>query len=512
MALALRTRHLALQTLRTAGIVLAAIAFIGSVTGAVWLAAHWDLTVTAATLTQARDNPPALRQFLARMPKGGDLHTHLSGAVYAERYIDWAAADGLCWREREQTVGKDHCDAANGDKPVSETARNQSAYDRMVDAFSMRNFVPSPQVPTAHDQFFATFSRFGAVTAKHFTDMVIDQLVYYQDQSAQYAEFMISFSGSAERASFIAAIKEKPTPEDKLAALDAAGLADFVQTKKTGLAQAIADIENRLACDAARTRPGCKVSFRFIAQVSRNTSLDDVFVQTAIAAALARIDPLVVGFNFVQPEDAAIALKDYNAHMHMIAFLAAAPAGAGPVNVALHAGELWLGLVPPGDLTFHITEAVEIAGARRIGHGVSLAFERDADRLLKTMRERGVAVEINLTSNDLVLGVRGKDHPLPAYRAAGVPVVLSTDDAGVERVDLTHEYVRAARDYRLSYKALKKLARASLLHSFLPDADKRRELERFDAAAKDFERSAAGQLSILDGLLLVAGTAVRRPE
>jgi len=33
----------------------------------------------------------ALRAFLRRMPKGGDLHTHLAGAVYAERFIAWAA-------------------------------------------------------------------------------------------------------------------------------------------------------------------------------------------------------------------------------------------------------------------------------------------------------------------------------------------------------------------------------------------------------------------------------------
>src|SRR4029077_10831801 len=56
---------------------------------------------------------------------------------------------------------------------------------------------------------------------------------------------------------------------------------------------------------------------------------------------------------------------------------------------------------------------------------------------------------------DVILGVRGKDHPLPAYLAAGVPVVLSTDDAGVARIDLTNEYFRAARDYGLSYRQLK---------------------------------------------------------
>ncbi len=121
--------------------------------------------------------------------------------------------------------------------------------------------------------------------------------------------------------------------------------------------------------------------------------------------------------------------------------------------------------------TFHIGEAVKIAGAKRIGHGVDLAFERDLDDLFKTMRERQVAVEINLTSNDQILGVHGPHHPFPAYRAAGVPVVLSTDDAAVERIDLTNEYDRAARYYGLDYPALKRIARASLTYSFLDETE-----------------------------------------
>jgi hypothetical protein len=38
-----------------------------------------------------RQDPPALRAFLRAFPKGADLHSHLSGAIYAENYIQWAA-------------------------------------------------------------------------------------------------------------------------------------------------------------------------------------------------------------------------------------------------------------------------------------------------------------------------------------------------------------------------------------------------------------------------------------
>jgi adenosine deaminase len=86
------------------------------------------------------------------------------------------------------------------------------------------------------------------------------------------------------------------------------------------------------------------------------------------------------------------------------------------------------------------------------------------------MAERHVMVEVNLTSNDVILNVKGADHPFMLYRKAGVPVALSTDDEGVSRIDLTHEYVRATDTYPLSYRDLKLMVRTSIEHSFLPGA------------------------------------------
>ena len=88
--------------------------------------------------------------------------------------------------------------------------------------------------------------------------------------------------------------------------------------------------------------------------------------------------------------------------------------------------------------------------------------------LLREMAQRKVLVEICLTSNDVILGVTGDAHPLPIYLKYGVPVALATDDEGVSRSDLTHEYLRAAQTYDfLGYKDLKRMARMSLEHSFL---------------------------------------------
>jgi adenosine deaminase/adenosine deaminase CECR1 len=151
----------------------------------------------------------------------------------------------------------------------------------------------------------------------------------------------------------------------------------------------------------------------------------------------------------------------------MLGFLAA---HYPDVSIALHAGELTLGLVPPEHLRSHIRQAVQIARAKRIGHGVALSYEDDALSLLADMRQRGVLVEICLTSNDVILGVKDAMHPLPDYWQAGVPVTLATDDEGVSRIDLSHEYWRAATTYGLGYRNLKSLARNSLTYSFLAGA------------------------------------------
>jgi adenosine deaminase len=138
------------------------------------------------------------------------------------------------------------------------------------------------------------------------------------------------------------------------------------------------------------------------------------------------------------------------------------------VHITLHAGELAPGLVPYEGLCCHIRLAVEQAHAERIGHGVDVMYEDRPDDLLREMAAKHVMVEINLTSNDVILGVAGKDHPLPIYRKFGVPVALSTDDEGVSRINLTHEYVRAVETYGLRYADLKKMVRESIEHAFLP--------------------------------------------
>jgi len=138
------------------------------------------------------------------------------------------------------------------------------------------------------------------------------------------------------------------------------------------------------------------------------------------------------------------------------------------VKVALQAGELSLGQVSPEDLRFHIREAAVTGGARRIGHGVDIAYEDRSSELLRTLAEQHIAVEVALTSSRLILGVAGKQHPLDVYRQFNVPIVIATDNEGVSRTDLTNELVTAVMSYGLTFNDLISFQRNSLEYSFLP--------------------------------------------
>jgi adenosine deaminase/adenosine deaminase CECR1 len=82
-------------------------------------------------------------------------------------------------------------------------------------------------------------------------------------------------------------------------------------------------------------------------------------------------------------------------------------------------------------------------------------------------------------------------HPVLLYTRHGVPFVLSTDDAGVSRNNLSHEYMLYAARYQPDYDALKRLSYDSLRYSFLPEDVKRDEVARLDARFAEFEARIA---------------------
>ncbi|WP_373294918.1 adenosine deaminase family protein [Streptomyces fuscichromogenes] len=418
---------------------------------------------TDAYLASVRDQAPdsrSLRRFFLALPKGGDLHNHLFGAVRTEYLIALAGQEGLCIDTVTLTAVVAPC--GPGTRPAADARGDRDFREAILRAWSMYGFPPNR---SGHDHFFATFDKFGLVPALHPGKVLAEVADSVAAQHQSYLETMVN--PASDRAERLAdEVGWDPDPAALHARLVEGGRLDEVVDEARRATDA-SDAEFRAAarCGTAHPRPGCRLTVRFVYQAFRGDSRARVFTELALGMRLAERDPRFLAVNLVQPEDGPVALADYTEQMDMVSYLHTVYPRA---HVTLHAGELRPGLVPPEDLRFHIREAVGIAGAERVGHGVDLRHEDDWQRTARTMAARQTAVEVPFTSNAQILGVRGAAHPFDTYRAYRVPVVLATDDPGVSRTDISHEYRYAAETYGLTYPELKDLARASLEYAFLP--------------------------------------------
>ena len=423
---------------------------------------------TAGYFEAIRKSPPKQMAFLLKMPKGADLHNHLSGAIYAERYIEWAAEKGLCINTHTMALvvpaSPSKCDT---DQAAANTALTNSVlYRQMVDAWSMRNWQLSGQ--SGHDHFFDAFGKFGPATYNNSGRMLAEAVKSAARGKVSYVELMLTPDGTATGV-VSSQIGQKVgwdgNFESTLNKLKANGIEKAAVVGIENLQTMESEKNQLLKCGTAQADAACSVTTRYVAQVSRNASPGQVYAQMVTGLALAN-DPRskVVATNLVQGEDGLNSMQYFSLHMRMLQFLRPLYPRA---KVTLHAGELAPGLVTPDGLSFHIRESVMVARADRIGHGVDIMHETEPFELLKEMARRNVMVEICLSSNDLILGISGSRHPLAIYIEYGVPVALATDDEGVSRSEISMEYLKAAEDQGLGYVQLKTMARNSLQYAFI---------------------------------------------
>src|SRR2546423_3984683 len=252
----------------------------------VLIAFSGDTAVTAARCSAIRSDHTALRAFLGRMPKGADLHVHLSGAVYAENLIAWAKDKNLCAAQATKIVD---CKEA-GSVPIADVFAKQSLYDDLVNALSMRAFLPNAENPSGHDQFFATFGRFGGVTWLIPAEMTAAMLRHYAAEAVQHTELMVTLLPYDYGPKLMGSIAGVTDSEERLKRLRDGDLDKAVAEATKTIDGWVKRIDEILSCDAQRTQPGCGVSYKYIAQVNRNADETSVFIQTAFAAALVRAD------------------------------------------------------------------------------------------------------------------------------------------------------------------------------------------------------------------------------
>lgn len=437
---------------------------------------------------------PDLARMLKKFPKGADLHNHLSGSVMPEDYLTLGSSEGDCFGADPAAPAMYTIKPATAPgvcpgtyKPLTQADAGERQL--LLQSLSMYRFNATGLTPVqaGHDQFFATFGRFGAVSGApgNLVPMLAKLLQQAHDDNVGYVETMTSFQTAAV-STFADKLRLKyPDPASfsdrtnypaMFDFLMKAGLSDVVAAAQKDVAAAVDGVNDILLCGTATPDPACEVSFNFQAAVNRNSALKDgspdlpkIFTQVVLSSALADAEPRVVGVNLLSGEDSPVSMQSFTRQMGFFGYMTQRYPRA---NIALHGGELtpcFAGSDKPA-LKDHITGPV-LAGAKRVGHAVSFSYLSNADKnsVAGLMKKNNTLVEVPLTSNAQILGVTGHDHPFVQYfRKFGVPVAFSTDDEGVSYTDYTNAWIYAVGQYRLTFDEAVRLARASLQYSFLP--------------------------------------------
>lgn len=412
-----------------------------------------------------------LHRFLYAMPKGGDLHLHLTGSALSEWLHEIAlaeAAQGVAYYVKTRI---DNCavDAGQADahlllhrivdkhrfEALSECERGEYQALSALDAEQRAAWMNSVRLDAPHegrDEFFERhWQRLGDLLRN---PHVVAEILYrnmraFADEGVAYIEPQVPVFGFLDRAGAPLA------PE--------AVLAIYRQRMKQADAQATGVVV-RMQLSALRFHPQAEQVVRRIYQ---------------LAAEHADI----VAVNLVGRED-----HDRGHPLRFLDTFRDLRRTYPGVRLSIHAGES----ARPDS---HVRDTL-LLGATRIGHGLNLI--QDAQTLLG-LRHGPYLVEVNLISNLLLGYVDGFDaHPFPEYLRTGVPVALSTDDRGMWDSTLTDEFFVAVREYGLTWAELRALGRNSLAFSFLDDATKSRLLteyaRRMDQFAKNFQRRGVAAL------------------
>ena len=442
-------------------------------------------------LEKIRNNEAELTAFFSQMPKGGDLHHHFSGSIYAEPMLEDAIAEDFYLNTSTMEVLKDKPNTGDWEQ-FSTIIKRGELYEykqKIMEKWSAKDYngvsYPSDKL------FFESFSKFSPAIPGHFGEGLIELKNRAISENVNYIETQLSTIPSeintADLVDFNAQLRQAAVNKDEKAVKKLLESLYKTFQKRDAKKDAqnfninfVAKMHNDLKIDDAN------FTMRYQNFVLRFMEPVDLFKNLVVAFISADSSDLMAGVNIVSPEDGETSMKDYWLHMVMFNYCHSV---FPDVKYTLHAGELTLGLVQPEDLTWHINDAIYVAGANRIGHGVDMAYEKNAYSLLQYMAKQQIPIEINLASNEFILKVKENRHPISLYREFNVPVVISTDDAGILRTNMTEQYVLLAKRYKdVSYDEIKRYVYNSINFSFIKSSKVKQDLIKdLDVRFKKFE-------------------------
>jgi adenosine deaminase CECR1 len=406
---------------------------------------------------KATATPVQLYRFLYAMPKGGDLHNHLGGAVRSEWFWDAAMAAerrGYVYYTRVRIMnctpyGHDEFGAAKAllffkDIQASQfealDACGKSEFKRLqdLDPREKQAWLDSMRLDQSYEgrnEFFeAIWARINNLLQNPhlICDVLVRSLDAFGREGVVYVETQQGLQGALKP-------DGAPYSVEETAAIYRQCLAS-PRARSTG-------VEVRFQNPLLRYLPDAE------------QRLKDLYAITD------RHRDLYVGVNMVGREDNG---KGYP--LRFLPVLRELRRKYPDINLSIHAGEV-------DEPNYHIRDTL-LLGAQRIGHGVNLITDPET---MVLMRNGPYMIEINLISNLLLEYVSDYSrHPFPEYLRIGIPVALSTDDRGMWDSNMSDEFYVAVREFNLSWEEIVKLGRNSLYYSFLDAPTKERLLAGYD--------------------------------
>lgn len=443
----------------------------------------------SAYFESIRENEAQLTAFFAGMPKGGDLHHHFSGSAWPDYLLAKAIKEDYWVELNSYTVAITAGKTGNW-KKFSEVSDLYALKTAILQQWSVKNYHPA--AGPSENIFFDSFGKFDAIMDASIPDALLELKRRAKAENLSYIETQFI------RPKFTLKINNSDSLNKKLRQAAAQKDSQFIfalfdelihRFDTAGAADTALAFNERISRQHQLLQmDDDSFTMRYQNFVLRFMEPVELFKHLYVNFISAGKSPLIVGVNIVSPEHGEVSMQDYWLHMAMYNYL---HRRFPDVKYALHAGELTSGLVAPEELTWHINEAVRFAGASRIGHGVDMAWEKDSRSLLAYMKKEQIAVEINLSSNEFILGVKEDRHPFSLYYKAGVPITISTDDAGILRTSITQQYVLLAKRYPfIPYKAIKAMVYNSIRFSFIEeDKVKTKLIQELDRRFAAFEKA-----------------------
>lgn len=416
-----------------------------------------------------------LYTFLYAMPKGGDLHNHLTGAARSEWMWDAALAQEKHGYTYYTKVTIKNCvpygineygaepyfmlfrnlTAANYAK-LDECQRSEFKRLQDLDAREKQGWLDSLRLDKPYEgrnEFFsAHWQRMNDLFANPYwvAEILYKNMEAFGKEGLLYLETENGISGMQR-------------PDGTAFSLDEA--ANIMRARLAAPDAKATGVEVRFQNSVLRFAPNAEDQTRMYYAI--NDAYRDLFV----------------GINFVGRED-----DDKGYPLRFLKTLRELRHKYPDINLSIHAGEV-------DEPNQHVRDTL-LLGAKRIGHGVNLITDPDTMLLM----QRGtVLVEINLISNLLLEYVKDySEHPFPEYLRTGIPVALSTDDRGMWDSNMTDEFFVAVREFNLSWTEITQMGRNSLAHSFVDEPTKARLLAEYDkriaAFVGQFQKGGWGSL------------------